>query len=409
MGCTLETPILLDGSDSDEPSQDINVGCKRKAETGHRSEGGEQTPFYRLHPIFPSEASELQAHEEALRQAQRRTDLLKEKQQEIKDRIRHLEEMELAARMRVKRESRKSAMTCQTDLLVDRVITGLTASSGTLAYCTSKYFRGQLLSPCSQQLFRLDWTEDRASRSADCRVLSVADSKGTVPMKVYGFDGNLVTWGEAWAKLQHRVSVSTEVHPSVEIFTIPAEDDMAPPALRDGQSKGLRVHSSVHKLGKGTLIGMYDGWVALNNAEYSVRVAVGVHEKAYESYAVEFDRWNDLNQKALEGDSLLITAYGEGRFNAMKYINDISYDPMNGIHPMDRLANVRFVEVEVDGWPYLLVITIADIMGGDEILLAYGNDYWKGMQKVHERHSVCRQQLVQLVKGLQDNGSTNAN
>ncbi|KAK3262452.1 hypothetical protein CYMTET_28694, partial [Cymbomonas tetramitiformis] len=225
---------------------------------------------------------------------------------------------------------------------------------------------------------------------------TTTDKNGVVPaIHLNGLNGRVISWDEAWASLfDYSRPNSTNVHPKLEVFTFDPQERWQP-ILRSGgsedvESKGLRVKPTGDGVSAGTLLGLYEGWVGLEE-EYQ-REASGTKERGFEEFAVEFEDWNFKYRTAHGKSNLLTTAYGEASFNILKYINDGAFAPLVAAinpsfkHAQDRPANARFVEVEIGGWPYLLVITIARIGPGEEVLFRYGSEYWQGMQAVLARH-----------------------
>eukprot|EP00854_Cymbomonas_tetramitiformis_P023152 gene23152-28020_t len=274
---------------------------------------------------------------------------------------------------------------------------------------------------------------------------TTTDKNGVVPaIHLNGLNGRVISWDEAWASLfDYSRPNSTNVHPKLEVFTFDPQERWQP-ILRSGgsedvESKGLRVKPTGDGVSAGTLLGLYEGWVGLEE-EYQ-REASGTKERGFEEFAVEFEDWNFKYRTAHGKSNLLTTAYGEASFNILKYINDGAFAPLvvtlgagspfkcsalalfdqaytprvyfvlqaasldmwelssltscsmlqaainpSFKHAQDRPANARFVEVEIGGWPYLLVITIARIGPGEEVLFRYGSEYWQGMQAVLARH-----------------------
>jgi SET domain-containing protein len=59
--------------------------------------------------------------------------------------------------------------------------------------------------------------------------------------------------------------------------------------------------------------------------------------------------------------------------NAIGYIND--YRDFSGRRL--RQPNAQFVAVFVRGWPHIVCVTLMDIAAGEEILVDYGERYWR--------------------------------
>lgn len=81
--------------------------------------------------------------------------------------------------------------------------------------------------------------------------------------------------------------------------------------------------------------------------------------------------------------------------NVLAAINDCRFDPASFPQgsTKDGTRNVMFVEVLYNGWPYVFMVTTADVVGGDELLVDYGVRYWEGHRFV--------MQTAELVKTVQ--------
>jgi len=83
-----------------------------------------------------------------------------------------------------------------------------------------------------------------------------------------------------------------------------------------------------------------------------------------------------------------------------RLLNDVSIDPFasNGLNV--REPNVTFWEVMYRGWPYMFVGSLTDIRKGDELCIAYGEDYWEGMRSVICQAVSVRRSLVPVIQAL---------
>jgi hypothetical protein len=98
-------------------------------------------------------------------------------------------------------------------------------------------------------------------------------------------------------------------------------------------------------------------------------------------------------------DHLLVDAYTSG--NRFVFVNDYRRNPFKSVDEQKeeeqelREPNVSFLEVMYKGWPYVLVVSIADVAQDEELLVDYGMQYWQ-QQRLRE------QQLGPLTRHVSD-------
>ena len=116
-------------------------------------------------------------------------------------------------------------------------------------------------------------------------------------------------------------------------------------------------------------------WAYLRRVQRSLAIEGCVHEFTAE----------DLPQMC-KGLELHLSCWDEG--NVLTRINagDAVTLPLPGVSPEDKPAKLRslmrpnnaaLVEIFIRGWPYLMVITTCPIDVGKEILMSYGDSFWK--------------------------------
>ncbi len=83
-----------------------------------------------------------------------------------------------------------------------------------------------------------------------------------------------------------------------------------------------------------------------------------------------------------------------------RLLNDVSIDPFASNGLKVREPNVAFWEVMYRGWPYVFVGSLTDIREGDELCIAYGEEYWEGMSLVRCQAESVRRSLLKVVQEL---------
>lgn len=86
--------------------------------------------------------------------------------------------------------------------------------------------------------------------------------------------------------------------------------------------------------------------------------------------------------------------------NLLRTINDFRDDPIRQPHgsTRDRTKNCMFVEVHHHGWPYVFVVLTKELVGGDEVLIDYGQAYWEGHEQRDKRLTFCESVKSQIEK-----------
>ena len=82
---------------------------------------------------------------------------------------------------------------------------------------------------------------------------------------------------------------------------------------------------------------------------------------------------------------LLISAFPGGYGNPTCIINDPTVAPLD--HPYSEVydENIRgryncsMEEVLINGWPFVFLVALRDVAPGEELLLSYGAEYWRGL------------------------------
>jgi hypothetical protein len=95
--------------------------------------------------------------------------------------------------------------------------------------------------------------------------------------------------------------------------------------------------------------------------------------------ASDNDEVADAHASAAPPVALLASCHGVG--NALSALNDgRSYDECAGEHTggtPDRHNNCALLEVLIRGWPVLIVVTLVPIAAGEELLMSYGDAFWR--------------------------------
>ena len=245
------------------------------------------------------------------------------------------------------------------------------------------------------------WKErDEAWDASDTRVLDVEAARRWDVMHGARWDGldDQVPWNDLVHLLFEQESPSSKlpVHSSLELFCVP-EDPAWPTSL--WKQKGLRVKRG-RRIPAQTLLGTYAGWIGYEE-EYKALFppveAYGGNEAQWikgnsklASYTICCKHYSQLFPHPM--GRLLIAAPGMG--NWMAAINDGTWSP--GSHEdvdmaKNRPPNVGFLEILHQGWPYMLVVTTRDVEAGEEILVDYGEEYWKEYLDTMTRAESCQQ------------------
>ena len=161
-------------------------------------------------------------------------------------------------------------------------------------------------------------------------------------------------------------------------------------------SLSLKPHFGLfatRKIPKHTILCEYSGEVRGDNE------AFGGYQAAPE-YVVKLEHCdNFILSKTNDRYSDTFVLDAEWGFNEGSLINDHRWslawdDDVNVVH---RKENVKFVEVVVNAWPHIFIMSIASIAKDEEILMDYGPDYWEKVE--NER---LRKQDEEKSKRLRD-------
>ena len=81
-----------------------------------------------------------------------------------------------------------------------------------------------------------------------------------------------------------------------------------------------------------------------------------------------------------KGKTLVIDALGYG--NELMAMNDPRPDECHKRGAPQKKANVEWAEVSYFGWPYMTVMATSGIRCGEEILIEYGEGFWRKKELV---------------------------
>mmetsp|Transcript_30887 Transcript_30887/g.55991 ORF Transcript_30887/g.55991 Transcript_30887/m.55991 type:complete len:134 (-) Transcript_30887:52-453(-) len=92
-------------------------------------------------------------------------------------------------------------------------------------------------------------------------------------------------------------------------------------------------------------------------------------------------------------------------FNEASLINDVRFNVL-GEEPVERDDNVSFVEVLVNGWPHVFIITTKAVKTGKEFSIDYGKEYWNKRTMVLDKSGwiVRRPRLICWKQRIRDCG-----
>eukprot|EP00039_Didymoeca_costata_P012345 m.177577 g.177577 ORF g.177577 m.177577 type:complete len:340 (+) comp15454_c0_seq11:19-1038(+) len=130
-----------------------------------------------------------------------------------------------------------------------------------------------------------------------------------------------------------------------------------------------------------TVIGPYASVVSFDSeyVERSDTATLLTKEFYIHHFEVSESNWGEMydseNKKLCD---LVGDAYSCG--NILKFISDCRKDPVKEPYwdkDKDRLPNVARTEVLDKGWPFVFVVAIKDLKGGDELLIQHKDSFWK--------------------------------
>jgi hypothetical protein len=99
---------------------------------------------------------------------------------------------------------------------------------------------------------------------------------------------------------------------------------------------------------------------------------------------------------------LMLDGYGYG--NETMCINDFRLDPFsNNVSSQEPLQpNTSFIEVKVNKWPYIFVISITDILPGSELLVDYGERFWSNFRDSYNLLQQFTEYIKDCLKGTKE-------
>jgi len=191
----------------------------------------------------------------------------------------------------------------------------------------------------------------------------------------------------------------------VEAFKVGSKDPRV--GLR-GQ-KGLRA---TERLRKGTVVGVYGGLLCTKGEYLPLHIEgsagrtfdtimkVMEDELVKESYTAEFTWWNKKNvDLSNDHGTLMVCAKRRAEdkeAHDCALINDPCRDPNGSTtdsgSPDSHVTpeSCTYAECEIDGWPFLFVITVRDVPAGEELGVEYGTPYWDAVRDLERKLEAVR-------------------
>lgn len=199
--------------------------------------------------------------------------------------------------------------------------------------------------------------------------------------------------------------VDLPCHPHLEAYTIGPDDPR----------RGLRGQTGVRasrEIPAGQLVGVYRGETMFHSDYIDWKLTPPTldthpieHEMLLDGYTASttfFSAgewvWHHKLPQFLSmhrGDTVVMIC-GSYNGNMTSLVNDPGLDPMNGPSAGDGTPNTRLCEFLVGAWPVLAMCTFKRVRAGEEVLYAYGHDYWEFMKEhtrrlsAVNRYGICK-------------------
>tara|TARA_B110001452_G_C15224878_1_gene424547 strand:- start:1478 stop:2251 length:774 start_codon:yes stop_codon:yes gene_type:complete len=240
-------------------------------------------------------------------------------------------------------------------------------------WCNGQGFTHSAYPSLEKQLREWSKENPRLPKEARASIDFVTHYQG--PSTVYDYNGKPSSWSD-FLRCMKKNDIGP-VNPNVRRFLI--EDTSSPMA---GQY-GIR---SLENLRKHTIVGVYESIVVTNDTFYDIR------KEFREKYGEEEYRlatW-ELHRYAIDlGESNELLAVGlptNDHGSELCYINDGKYAPYETeSHVLDRSPNVRLLTIYPFGFPLVIVLTTQSVAKNTELLLSYGEGYWKNEKNFRDK------------------------
>jgi len=199
-------------------------------------------------------------------------------------------------------------------------------------------------------------------------------------------------------------------NPSVEVYRVPEDD----PRVGLRGELGCRAKEA---LATGTVVGVYSGHVFANDELYEIPalanhpsvlchpITADADEKLIarlkaeweaESYTAEFSAYNEARRHENLSDKRHLMVCALGFDGICHRVNDALLNPFSLSTTMHGSYNTEYVEVELDGWPFLFVITYKSLDAGDELRVSYTSSYWRLMRELRKRVDFIQGKFVEI-------------